>query len=84
MTSDYDRCMSPSELLAALRDRSVDCRFCLGAAAMLLLATVAIVYGLTNQDTVTAVGALLLVPAAVLLAALGLSDREGRDKRRPS
>ncbi|MEF8785403.1 MAG: hypothetical protein V5A45_05670 [Haloarculaceae archaeon] len=72
--------MSPSKLVARIRTRDVDCRFCAGAAVVFAVAVAAIAYGLTHQDMVTALGALLLVPAAALLAAIGLSG--GRERSR--
>jgi peptidoglycan/LPS O-acetylase OafA/YrhL len=71
--------MSPSKLVARLRSRDVDCRFCAGAVVVFVVAVAVIAHGLTQQDMVTALGALLLLPAAALLAAIGLSgDRERR------
>jgi peptidoglycan/LPS O-acetylase OafA/YrhL len=74
--------MPLSKLVARLRTSDIDCRFCAGAAVVFLVAVAAIAYGLTEQDMVTALGALLLVPAAGLLAAIGLSrDSEGEHGR---
>jgi hypothetical protein len=61
-----------------------DCRFCLVGGIVLLVAIVAVGYGIRHQDVVTALGALLLVPAGVLLAAIGLSGGGGdSDSGRP-
>ena len=71
--------MSRSNLVARLRTRDVDCRFCAGAAVVFAIAVAVIAHGLTQQDLVTALGAVLLLPAAALLAAIGLSgDRQRR------
>jgi uncharacterized membrane protein len=52
--------------------RILSCRICIPAAFTAGIATAAIVYGLVTDDMVTALGALLLVPSAVLLFAIGL------------
>lgn len=51
-----------------------DCRFCFAAGTVAVLATVAVAYVVANDDAVTALDALLLVPAATLLAGIGLSE----------
>jgi len=65
--------MFGSDVAARIRAGDVDCRYCLGAAVALSAAAVAVAYGLTHQDLVTALGGLLFVPTAVLLAGIGLS-----------
>jgi hypothetical protein len=55
-----------------------DCRYCLGALVSLSIAGVAVAYGLTHDDVVTALGGLLFVPTAVLLAGIGLTGGTGR------
>lgn len=50
-----------------------DCRYCLGAAVALSIAVASVAYGLTHQDVVTALGGLLFVPTAALLAGIGLA-----------
>jgi hypothetical protein len=55
----------------AVSDR--DCRYCLAAALALSAGIAAVVYGLTHQDVVTALGGLLFLPAAVFLAGIGLT-----------
>jgi hypothetical protein len=65
--------MSARNLLTRRLPDGADCRYCLGAGAVFVLAAVAVVYGVANDDTVTALGALLLLPAALLLAGIGLS-----------
>jgi uncharacterized protein GlcG (DUF336 family) len=50
-----------------------DCRYCIGAFLALSVAAVSVVYGLTHQDLVTALGGLLFVPTAALLAGIGLT-----------
>jgi uncharacterized protein GlcG (DUF336 family) len=63
----------------SLADR--DCRYCLGAAVALSIAVASVAYGLTHQDVVTALGGLLFVPTAALLAGIGLAggDPGGTD-----
>jgi uncharacterized protein GlcG (DUF336 family) len=55
-----------------------DCRYCLGAVLALSLAIAAVAYGLTHNDIVTALGGLLFVPTALLLAGIGLTGGTGR------
>jgi hypothetical protein len=55
-----------------LKRRVLGCRICLPALFTASIATTAIIYGLLTDDMVTALGALLLVPSAVLLFAIGL------------
>ncbi|SEO19177.1 hypothetical protein SAMN04487948_1013 [Halogranum amylolyticum] len=55
-----------------------DCRYCLGALLALSVAVVSVVYGLTHSDIVTALGGLLFVPTAILLAGIGLTGGTGR------
>lgn len=69
--------MSRLQLAARLRSGDIDCRFCVAAVVVFGVAVVAIGYGLTRQDIVTALGALLLIPAAALLAAIGISGDGG-------
>lgn len=60
-----------------------DCRYCLGAVLALGAAVAAVGYGLLNQDLVTALGGLLFVPTAALLAGIGLSGGDvscGRER----
>lgn len=57
-----------------------DCRYCLGAGLALSIAVASLVYGYLHSDVVTALGGLLFVPAAVLLAGIGLiGGAERRD-----
>jgi hypothetical protein len=65
-----------------LRRSDADCRFCPGAGLPLLVAIGAVTYGHLAGDVVTALGGLLFVPAAALLAGLGF--RGGRRNRRAS
>ena len=58
----------PSEL----KRRILGCRICIPALFTAGIATTAIVFGLLTDDMVTALGALLLVPSAVLLFGIGL------------
>jgi hypothetical protein len=58
--------------LARLRRSEADCRFCLWAGLALLAAIGALTYGYLAGDVVTALGGLLFVPAAVLLAGIGM------------
>lgn len=55
-----------------LKRRVRGCRLCLPALFTAGIATTAIVYGTATDDMVTALGALLLVPSAILLFAIGL------------
>lgn len=71
-----------TRLLARLRKSDMDCRFCAGAAVVFAVAVSAIGYGVTQQDIVTALGALLLIPAALILAAIGLSRNDGSRRGR--
>jgi len=59
-------------LRSRLKRRLLGCRICIPALFTAGIATAAIVYGLRADDMVTALGALLLVPSAVLLFAIGL------------
>ena len=59
-------------LRTAVKRRVLGCRLCLPALFTAGIATTAIVLGLLTDDMVTALGALLLVPSAVLLFAIGL------------
>ncbi|MFC6875334.1 hypothetical protein [Halobellus marinus] len=73
----FDRRIAP-----ALR-----CRLCVPAVLALLVATAGIAYGVTNDDIVTALGATLFVPSAVILFGIGLRRSgvlSGRNGHRPS
>jgi len=59
-------------LRTAVKRRLLGCRLCLPALFTAGIATAAIVVGLLTDDMVTALGALLLVPSAILLFAIGL------------
>jgi hypothetical protein len=59
-------------VLPALKRRILGCRICIPALFTTGIATTAIVYGFLTDDVVTALGALLLVPSAILLFAIGL------------
>ena len=59
-------------LCHTLKRRALGCRLCLPALFTAGIATTAIVFGLLTDDMVTALGALLLVPSAILLFAIGL------------
>jgi hypothetical protein len=61
-------------LHTVVRRRVLGCRICIPGAFTAGIATAAIVYGLATDDMVTALGALLLVPSAVLLFAIGLGQ----------
>ena len=52
--------------------RILGCRICIPGLFTAGIATAAIVFGLLTDDMVTALGALLLVPSAVLLFGIGL------------
>lgn len=62
-------------LLARLGPGDPDCRYCLGAVALLALAVVVGGVSLAAGDVVTALGSLLFLPPAALLAAIGLRGR---------
>jgi len=53
------------------------CRICVPAGTALLIAAAGVWYGLTHDDVVTALGALLFVPSAVLL--FGVAARRNAD-----
>jgi len=57
------------------------CRICVPAGAALFIAAAGVWYGLTHDDVVTALGALLFVPSAVLL--FGVAVRRNADVRPP-
>lgn len=59
-------------LRVAVKRRLLGCRLCLPALFTAGIAATAIVVGLLTDDMVTALGALLLVPSAILLFAIGL------------
>jgi len=59
-------------LRSELKRRVLGCRICLPALLAASIATSGVVYGLLTDDMVTALGALLLVPSAILLFAIGL------------
>ena len=48
----------------------------LAASVGFLLATASVVYGITNDDLLTALGAGLLIPSIVLLYAIGTRDHD--------
>jgi len=58
--------------LEAAKRRLLGCRICVPALFTAGIATAAISYGLATDDMVTALGALLLVPSAILLFGIGL------------
>jgi len=70
-------------LRLALKRRVLSCRICIPATVTASIATAAIAFGLLTDDMVTALGALLLVPSAMLLFAIGLREA-GRDSQRPN
>jgi len=57
------------------------CRISVPAGAALLIAAAGVWYGLTHDDVVTALGALLFVPSAVLL--FGVAARRNGGPRPP-
>ncbi|NHX41851.1 MULTISPECIES: hypothetical protein [Haloarcula] len=59
-------------LRTTVKRRVLGCRLCLPALFTAGIATAAIVIGLLTGDMVTALGAFLLVPSAILLFAIGL------------
>jgi len=70
---------------ATLRRRVLGCRTCIPALFTAGIATAAIAYGLRTDDMVTALGALLLIPSAILLFAIGLRRENTAVKdRRPN
>lgn len=60
-----------------------DCRYCVAAAAVLIIALGVGIQAIRHGHVATALAALLFVPAAILLAGIGLSGgtvpRAGRD-----
>lgn len=71
------------DMAGSLIDRAAsadpDCRYCLGAGLALSIAVASLVYGYLHSDVVTALGGLLFVPAAILLAGIGLTG--GAERR---
>ncbi len=55
-----------------MKRRILGCRICIPALFTAGIAIAAIALGVATDDMVTALGALLLVPSAVLLFAIGL------------
>ncbi len=55
-----------------VKRRILGCRICIPALFTAGIATTAFTFGLLTDDMVTALGALLLVPSAVLLFGIGL------------
>lgn len=55
-------------------------RYWLGALLSLAVAVAAVAYGLTHQDTVTALGGLLFLPPAVVFAGLGVRGASVRNR----
>jgi len=49
----------------------------LAATVAVVIAAASVGYGLTNDDLLTALGALLIVPSIVLLYKIGSRDRSG-------
>jgi hypothetical protein len=60
----------------------VDYRFCLAGGVVLVATADLVAYGLASGDVVTALGALLFLPAALLFAGIGLSRGGHRSGRR--
>jgi hypothetical protein len=58
--------------LPALKRQILGCRICIPALFTTGIAITTIVYGFLTDDMVTALGAFLLVPSALLLFAIGL------------
>lgn len=71
-------------LRTAVKRRVLGCRLCLPALFTAGIATSAIVVGVQTDDMVTALGALLLAPSAVLLFAIGLRQENTELSDRPS
>lgn len=59
-------------LHTAVKRRVLGCRLCLPALFMTGIAAAAVIIGLQTNDMVTALGALMLVPSAILLFMIGL------------
>jgi uncharacterized membrane protein len=57
------------------------CRICVPAAVALCIAAAGVGYGLTHDDVVTALGALLFVPSAAIL--FGVAVRRNGSERVP-
>jgi hypothetical protein len=73
--------MDRSTLLTRFRSVHIDRHLALAAAVVVSFATAAVVYGILYDDVVTAVSALLFVPAALLLVAIGLSFDEADERK---
>jgi len=70
-------------LANTLRRRVLGCRICIPALFTAGVATAAVAYGLRTDDMVTVLGALLFIPSAILLFAIGLRHENAalRDRR---
>jgi hypothetical protein len=73
--------MDWSTLSSRLRSARIDRHLALAAAVVLSFATAAVVYGILYDDVVTAISALLFVPAALLLVVIGLSFDETDERK---
>ncbi|SDN10078.1 hypothetical protein SAMN05192554_11535 [Haloarchaeobius iranensis] len=77
--------MRPLRSLRRVVSVVLGCRVCVPASLAVLIAVAGVVYGLTNDDVVTALGALLFLPSAAILfgvAARRCSDRVPFRERR--
>jgi hypothetical protein len=73
--------MDGSDLFGRLRSARIDRRLVLAAGLGGSLATAAVVYGMLYDDPVTALSALLFVPAILLLVGIGLSTPRNDERQ---
>ena len=72
--------MSQSPFVPRINRGRINYRIVAGGVLLFAIAVGAIAYGVMAGDTVTAFGAVLLLPAAALLAAIGLSPDNDTDR----
>jgi len=73
--------MSPNLPSARSLLGALGSRISLAGLLTAALAVVGVAYGLMTDDVVTAAGALLLVPSALLLVGIGIRETLGRPMR---
>jgi hypothetical protein len=74
--------MNTPNVLVRVRADDVNYRLVLASGVVAFVAVAAIGYGLANGDAVTALGALLLLPAAALLAGIGVTESRTKTESR--
>jgi len=68
-------CMSSLQTVTQLASTALQRSSYLAATVAVAIAAASVGYGLTNNDLLTALGALLIVPSIVLLYEIGSRDR---------